>query len=681
MPVTVVTPPQEVFYDTNGTPLDGGYIYIGEANQNPETNAISVYWDALLTQPAAQPIRTLNGFPLNNGRAGVLFVNQDYSLTLRDWRKRLVFTQPSADFVGAGQVANLLDWIGADPTGSNDNDSIFRAALAQSLAVFVPTGRWVLDGATAYALKDYHCIFGEGGPTAAAGNTSATGGSRLLLTGSASSAFVNDDVSTKLLHTNIRNLEMYSTGSYGKIFDLTGPTGCDFSNFDIETNQTTTTLFYSRKLAGVGEFSWVNKIVNCRWRIPDAATVYNIDTDMSDSPIMACEIGGGLGMILRGTGGVRVVGNIINNAAGGATAAGITVSVESPSGAQHEIVGNQIEVNGTGGNGYDILIDGDQGATPAAVVGTIITGNMFRSSAVSAPIHLKRTSGAQYNGGIVIDDNVFNVGSGTQTAVTFDRTYWTNVRVGTNNSTFAKDYGFLRAGRSNTQSEVTIASGAIDVHSSRHIVDTEGSASTDDLDTINGLQDGEIVILSPANGARDVVVKNGTGNITLPRGNFTMNSINSMIALIGTASGAQELFRDHAQPGRTFMPLPSFATPGDLSVTYTERGGRYSIDNNVCTWHLSLNFQTNAYTTASGVFSIANLPVTPTLPGVAASIGRMEGLDWQTGDKQITASVAADGKINLRYEADAGVGGLCTIAHFPPSSSFFLRISGSFIIA
>lgn len=61
--------------------------------------------------------------------------------------------------------------------------------------------------------------------------------------------------------------------------------------------------------------------------------------------------------------------------------------------------------------------------------------------------------------------------------------------------------------------ELTISSGAITVTGSLHYVDTQSDAATDDLDTINGGDDGDILILQSAASARDVVVKNGTGNI------------------------------------------------------------------------------------------------------------------------------------------------------------------------
>ena len=65
----------------------------------------------------------------------------------------------------------------------------------------------------------------------------------------------------------------------------------------------------------------------------------------------------------------------------------------------------------------------------------------------------------------------------------------------------------------NDSTSLTISSGALTVTQNFHRVDTEASAASDDLDTINGGTDGMILYIRPANDARTVVVKHNTGNI------------------------------------------------------------------------------------------------------------------------------------------------------------------------
>lgn len=64
-----------------------------------------------------------------------------------------------------------------------------------------------------------------------------------------------------------------------------------------------------------------------------------------------------------------------------------------------------------------------------------------------------------------------------------------------------------------TGTSATISSGAISITSSFVSVDTEGAAASDDLDTINGGADGMLLVLCQTNTARDVTVKNNTGNV------------------------------------------------------------------------------------------------------------------------------------------------------------------------
>lgn len=67
--------------------------------------------------------------------------------------------------------------------------------------------------------------------------------------------------------------------------------------------------------------------------------------------------------------------------------------------------------------------------------------------------------------------------------------------------------------------ELTIATGAITVTGGYHTVDTESDAASDDLDTISGGSDGELLILSAEHTDRTVVLKHNTGNILTQDGN------------------------------------------------------------------------------------------------------------------------------------------------------------------
>ena len=83
-----VNSPFLIFTDRDGQPLEDGYIYIGTAGLPAEANPQSVYWDAALTIPASQPIRTLGGYPVRSGSPAAVYVDAtDYSVAIKNKNK------------------------------------------------------------------------------------------------------------------------------------------------------------------------------------------------------------------------------------------------------------------------------------------------------------------------------------------------------------------------------------------------------------------------------------------------------------------------------------------------------------------------------------------------------------------------------------------------------------------
>jgi len=91
-----IQPTYPIFTETDGQPLEDGYIWIGQTNLDPQVNPINVYFDAALTITAAQPIRTLNGYPSNNGTPARLYVNSDYSIRVMNRNGSTVYSAPAA---------------------------------------------------------------------------------------------------------------------------------------------------------------------------------------------------------------------------------------------------------------------------------------------------------------------------------------------------------------------------------------------------------------------------------------------------------------------------------------------------------------------------------------------------------------------------------------------------------
>lgn len=78
--------------------------------------------------------------------------------------------------------------------------------------------------------------------------------------------------------------------------------------------------------------------------------------------------------------------------------------------------------------------------------------------------------------------------------------------------------------------ELTIEGGEISITGPYHSVNTEGGAGSDDLDTVNGGTEGDILVLRAEDSARTVVCKDGTGNLSLA-GDFSLDHADDRILL------------------------------------------------------------------------------------------------------------------------------------------------------
>lgn len=144
MALTQLAPPYPIFTDKNGDPLDNGYLYFGEVNKNPETNPIQVYYDSAFTQPAAQPLRTSNGYVMRNGSPALIYADSQFSVTVRDKNNALVIYSPVGfgvdpasisgtvvydDFIGDGATVNFT--LSASPSTKNAT-SVYIDGVYQS---------------------------------------------------------------------------------------------------------------------------------------------------------------------------------------------------------------------------------------------------------------------------------------------------------------------------------------------------------------------------------------------------------------------------------------------------------------------------------------------------------------------------------------------------------------------
>lgn len=140
-----IQPTYPIFTDIDGQPLEDGYVWIGTANLDPQTNPINVYWDAALTLPAAQPIRTLAGYPSNSGTPARLYVNSDYSIRVMNKNGSTVYSALAATERYSGVVVVY------DPPFTNAVATNVEAKLSEAISVkdFGAVGDGVTDDTAA----------------------------------------------------------------------------------------------------------------------------------------------------------------------------------------------------------------------------------------------------------------------------------------------------------------------------------------------------------------------------------------------------------------------------------------------------------------------------------------------------------------------------------------------------
>lgn len=187
-----IQPPYPLITDIDGQPLEDGYIWIGAANLPPIGNPVSVYWDAALTQPAALPVRTRGGYPVNAGTPARLYVGSDYSILVQNKNGSTIYSAPAAterysgvvveisstdvSFLQAGtgavtrtaqskmrDVVSVRDF-GAVGDGVADDTAAIQAAInskAGFLAVYFPAGAYRVTSQITVA-SDRTMLYGDG---------------------------------------------------------------------------------------------------------------------------------------------------------------------------------------------------------------------------------------------------------------------------------------------------------------------------------------------------------------------------------------------------------------------------------------------------------------------------------------------------------------------------------------
>lgn len=132
-----------------------------------------------------------------------------------------------------------------------------------------------------------------------------------------------------------------------------------------------------------------------------------------------------------------------------------------------------------------------------------------------------------------------------------------------------------------------------------------------------------------------------------------------------------------------FEPSVTFATPGDLSVSYGRRAGRCSRIGGRVLFDIDLQF-TLTYSTALGGFSIIGLPFSAgdmgPGPGFACAIGGYANVNVDTPDVQILARVnKLAGSVSLLLGRDNISGAILGPSNLPAGVPISVLVGGSYV--
>lgn len=134
---SLVAQPHLYIGDTTGRPLDGGKIYFGQVNKDPELYPINIFYDEGLSIPALQPVRTKGGFMYANGNMVKIYAAETrYSVKALDSYSRQVFydTQMDIHVLDEGRV--VVKDFGAIGDGLSHKLSERFTTLADAKAVY-----------------------------------------------------------------------------------------------------------------------------------------------------------------------------------------------------------------------------------------------------------------------------------------------------------------------------------------------------------------------------------------------------------------------------------------------------------------------------------------------------------------------------------------------------------------
>lgn len=174
MTVQSIVTPLPSFTGLDGLPLSGGYIYIGEANQDPREYPASAFYDQAMLVPAPQPLRTTAGYVFRNGGPASIWLGDGaHSMLVLDAKGRqiaylpvMLGTLPASIAASntvdrfSGDGATVSFTLSATPASENDVQVFVSGVYVQKNAFSVVGNTLTFAAAPAAGTNNVEAVVG-----------------------------------------------------------------------------------------------------------------------------------------------------------------------------------------------------------------------------------------------------------------------------------------------------------------------------------------------------------------------------------------------------------------------------------------------------------------------------------------------------------------------------------------
>lgn len=671
-------PADQQFLDRNGSPLAGGRLYFYQPGTTTFKNTFAD--DGLITGNSNPVQLDTQGRPTNGSNKVDIFGTGAYKLVITD-----------ATGVGGGEVEtfdplinfgdrNNVKAFGAVGDGVTDDTAAFEAASIASGTVYVPEGTYILESAN---VTSNTTLVGAGRGATILKLKSSAVTKRILtldtvnnvtLTGfDVDASAVSDavalwvDTSTKVRIQDVgssgagNNIHTYLVGACDGV-QITSMFAENYA-YGVLTEPSSTTANISVTGSSFKDIQGDGVEINCP---TGTAKNWTITGNTFDN------IGNNSGSRGFGVGAAGGAGNYVE-----------AVSIVGNTFYRCDYQGVHIE-----GGCRNFTIEGN----------TILDTGYGNNQSISAGVYVAATdageeiSNINIRGNVIRGESDMNYGVYVAGSVTL-----TSVGVDSNTIQAAQLYGVL-AGSVLTDSTISsnkiyntvgvgIRAAGVRVEYAGNIcfddqaikTQTHGieiNGGTDNTYSFNKLQGnltGGLLVTAAGSNDRRIGNKETSSDTTELNAGFKFPAVEN-------ASSDPNTLDDYAEG--VWTPTLSFATPGNLSVSYSVRVGNYTKIGRLVIATFSITTSSFTHTTASGAMQVSGLPYTA---GGASGTLHYGAVQWggitKAGYTDVAARVSASSSNIVFVTSGSGVGSTdVTAADAPTGGTMVLRGTLAFFV-